>query len=256
MSENTNKSPNQTLNLEVTKALPQDEVESARILFREGLIDEAKKTLFRILSHQPDFISAKKLLTQIEQVEMKELFLERASAARSRPPRFENTDRILESLNRDLGLELDLPHRSDEEQWSATAVENAKFSPREYLDLGIAFFEMECFADALRELLRAEKRIRIEQTFLDKTGIMVAALIAQCLVNLGKAFEAKTHLEPVLTEPDLKHEDKLNLYYAMGIVEQALESAPSAVGWFKKVLQIDPDFKDAQNRIRLLMNPK
>ena len=253
MSENTNKK----FDLEVTRPHDLDEVESARILFQEGLFEEAKKKLFRILSHKPGYPPAKKLLTQIEDVEMKDLFVEgRPSRSRGKTPKPENPDQVIEALERDLGLGSSSLGQGEEERWSAVSVKKEKFTPQEHLDLGIAFIEMECYADALRELLRAEKQIRIEQTFLGEVGVTVVSLIAQCMIPLGRAFEAKSYLEPVLIEPDLKHEDKLCLYYAMAMVELALDSKESALGWFKQVAHIDPDFRDAQMQIRLLIHKK
>jgi tetratricopeptide (TPR) repeat protein len=116
----------------------------------------------------------------------------------------------------------------------------------------VAFYEMGCFGDVLRELKRAEKKIRIEESFLGELGVSVVALYAQTLVKLGQAFQAKVYLEPILIEPDLLHEQKTILYYTMGLAEQALDEKKNAKAWFQKVAMTDPDFKDVQQRIRLL----
>ena len=120
-------------------------------------------------------------------------------------------------------------------------------------DLAVAFYEMGCFGDALRELRRAEKKIRIEESFLGELGVSVVALYAQTLVKLNQPFNAKIYLEPILLEPDLPHEQKIILYYTMGLTAQALEEKSNAKGWFQKVVASDPDFKDVQQRIRLLI---
>ena len=77
--------------------------------------------------------------------------------------------------------------------------------------------------DTIRELKRAEKKIRIEESFLGELGISAVALHADALVKLGHSFQAKIYLEPILVEPDLLHEQKIILYYTMGLAEQALE---------------------------------
>jgi tetratricopeptide (TPR) repeat protein len=248
---------NEKFTLEEPKALPEDEVESARILVREGLVEEAKKTLYKVLAYKPDFRPALEILKQIEAIELKELFRESPlGSSRKKNPVMEDIDSLIESLDRDLGLGLNADVASpdaNQEIWNAVVDSNsADLDSQARFDLGVAFYEMGCYADALRELYRAEKKIRIEQTFLGKTGLAVASLISQCLVQVGRAYEAKAYLEPILTEPDLKHEDKLVLYYSMGLTEQALGHPKNAIGWFQKISETDSDFRDVQIRLRQL----
>ena len=231
-----------------------DELESAKILIQENLYDEAKHVLFRLLTRTPDTQSfdnrrARELLKKIEEIEMKELY--------SKPSRsktkviLEDQDAVISKLESDLQLNVGDEKRSsmDDEQWIVRGVPS---SAKELFDLSIAFFEMGCFADALRELQRAEKKIRIENSFLGELGVSIVALTGQTLIQLGQAFNAKIYLEPVLLEPDLPHEQKVILYYTMGLIEQSLDDKTSARGWFQKVVVSDPDFKDVQQRIRLM----
>lgn len=253
MSENTNKST-EKFSIQEPKKLPQDEVESARILLREGLLEEAKKTLFRVLVQKQGFPPAVALLQEIEAEELKVIF--RDSGIQKKIPAREDPTEILGALERDLGI----GHEDNvicNEFWIASTQEGMPgLDAQERFDLGIAFFEMGCFSDALRELTRAEKKIRIEQTFLGDLGIAVAALRAQCLIELDRAFEAKAYLEPILVEPDLSHENKLNLYYVIGLSEQKLDHPQVAAGWFQKIADTDLDFKDVSTRLGNLLRPK
>lgn len=244
-------SKNPPFSLVETRLLPEDEVESARILLREGLVEESKRTLYRILTRKPDYRPAIDLLKQIETLELKELFREDGSgSSHKRLTAIEDVDALIDSLDRDLGLGLKTESESNQKElWNASAVD---LDSKARFDLGVAFYEMGCYADALRELHRAEKKIRIEESFLGETGLASVSLIAQCLVSLDRAFEAKAYLEPILIEPDLKHEDKLGLYYVMGLAEQALGQPKNALGWYQKINHSDPEFRDVQIKIRQL----
>jgi tetratricopeptide (TPR) repeat protein len=251
VSENANDSGEMPRSFEVTHTIPEDEVESARILMREGLAEEAKKTLYRLLAHQPQFSPALKLLKQIQDVELKALFEpdRRMAGPRKKPtPRYEPPEQVIEKLERDLQLDPEMEVQGDAERW----VVSQEVPHRERVDLAVAFFEMGCFADALRELTKVEKQIRVEKTFLGEEGVAVVAMIAQCLVQLNRAFEAKSKLEPILTETDLRHEDKLTLYYCMGLAEQALGHSEIALGWYQKISESDLDFRDVRVRIKLM----
>ena len=257
MSETTNKSV-EKFSIQASKKSPQDEVESARILLREGLIEEAKKTLFRVLVQRPEFPPALVLLQEIETLELREIY--RDSKKPSRIEVREDAEEVIEALERDLSLRIDDEGLCNE-FWIASVAEeppgpDAGLDARGRFDLGIAFFEMGCFSDALRELTRAEKKIRIEQTFLGDMGVAIAALRAQCLIELDRAFEAKAYLEPILLEPDLGHENKMSLYYAMGLSEQTLGHDSVAAGWFQKIAETDLEFRDVATRLGNLLRQK
>ncbi|MBC7395954.1 MAG: hypothetical protein H7333_00805 [Bdellovibrionales bacterium] len=231
--------------LEVTRLAPDDEVESAKILVQEGLIEEAKKLLFQILFLKPKHKKARTLLSQIQEKEEQQLLSHHSSYIRKKVL-VEDPHDIIQKLNHDLGLNLDTQSFDPSaENWHI----NAELSPRERYDLAVAFFEMGCFKDSMRELKYAEKAVRLEQTFLGEFGVAVVALYSECLVELDHTFEAKAYLEPILSEPDLKLEEKLILFYVMARIEESLGNTPSARGWFQKVIEVDQSFRDAQFRL-------
>ena len=232
-----------------------DELESAKILIQENLFEEAKHILFRMLTriNDPQSLShrrAKELLLKIETIELNELM---TKVSRANPTKnIEDSTSIITQLEKDLKLN----SFEEEEPLMENELWNVNESPTTAVglfDLAVAFYEMGCFGDALRELRRAEKKIRIEESFLGELGVSVVALYAQTLVKLNQPFNAKIYLEPILLEPDLPHEQKIILYYTMGLTAQALEEKSNAKGWFQKVVASDPDFKDVQQRIRLLI---
>lgn len=235
----------QKISIEATRLVPDSEVESAKILFQEGLFEEAKKLLFQVLIQEPAHRKARVLLDQIQNKE-EQLLLNSNTSKSTKKTATENQSEIIEQLNSDLGLELDAKHFDPEiENWHI----ETSLLPRERYDLGVAFFEMGCFKDAMRELKIAERCVRLEQTFLGEFGVSVVALYSECLVELGRTYEAKSYLEPILNEPDLKLEEKLVLFYVMGRVEHALGNSASAKGWFQKVLEVEPNFRDSNFRL-------
>src|SRR4051812_7771187 len=54
----------------------EDQYESARILANEGLVEEAKKVLRRIILLDPAHVAARKKLQEIQSQEMKNIFQE------------------------------------------------------------------------------------------------------------------------------------------------------------------------------------
>jgi tetratricopeptide (TPR) repeat protein len=236
-----------------------DDLESAKILIQENLLDEAKRTLFRLIAHHGDpasFVNlrAREMLQSIETIEMKNIHSWSGIRER-RKPRVEDADRLIEKLERDLQftIEEDPSSAVVAEQWAAV---DAMLTVRDLLDLAVGYFEMGCYPDAIRELKKAEKKIRIEESFLGELGVSIVALHAQSLIELGQAFDARIYLEPILLEPDLPHEQKIILYYTMGLAEQALENKNTAKAWFQKVKSTEPGFRDVDLRIRILeQNP-
>ncbi len=231
-----------------------DDLESARILIQENLLDESKRILFRMLTRISDTNSisyrrAREMLSQIEKIELDELMNKAPRGKRT--PRVEDPTRLIHSLEKDLSMEpidSEMPIM-EVEQWS---VVGERLTARELLDLAVAFFEMGCYGDAIRELKKAEKRIRIEETFLGELGVSIVALQAQALIELGQPFDARIYLEPILLESDIPHEQKIILYYTMGLAEQALENKISAKAWLQKVKDTEPNFKDVEQRLRHL----
>jgi tetratricopeptide (TPR) repeat protein len=231
-----------------------DDLESARILIQENLLDESKRILFRMLTRISDTNSisyrrAREMLSQIEKIELDELMNKAPRGKRT--PRVEDPTRLIHSLEKDLSMEpidSEMPIM-EVEQWS---VVGERLPARELLDLAVAFFEMGCYGDAIRELKKAEKRIRIEETFLGELGVSIVALQAQALIELGQPFDARIYLEPILLESDIPHEQKIILYYSMGLAEQALENKISAKAWLQKVKDTEPNFKDVEQRLRHL----
>lgn len=250
MSENTEEKPNPHFDIQEPKLSAKDEVESAKILVSEGLWDEAKRILHRVLISNPSYARAQSLLKEIQKTELDQI-LNRSQPSGSSGRRLDDPSRVLQRLERDLGIDFSAnEHGMDpkQENW----FHQTELSSIEGFDLAIAFFEMGCFRDCVRELELALKKVRVQETVLDDHGVAIVALKAEALLLMGEAFDAKVFLAEILIEPEISHESKLPLYYLAGRCEEALGWEGEARAWYLKVIEIDPMFRDANFRIRVL----
>jgi len=250
VAENTNENAGSRFSIQEPAATPDEDVDSAKILLQEGLLEESKKLLHKVLIHHPGFVRAVELLDAVRAEELN-LILNRTGTLRGTKGRPENPDAVIRSLEKELGVSLTGVEGGldpGRENW----VHSQRESPQQAFDLGVAFFEMGCYRDAIAELENALRSVRILQTELGELGVAAAALCAECMVGLGEGFAAKSFLLPVVNEPELGHEAKIPLFYMMGRAEEILGNQADAKAWFKKVVEVDPFFRDAGFRVRIL----
>jgi tetratricopeptide (TPR) repeat protein len=253
VAENTGKNTSAPFSLQPDPLPVEEELSSAKILFQEGLIEEAKKILHRILMVRPGHLQTQELLNQIHEAELVALFrvnpnpdLQRKARARA----FEDPDAVIRRLEKDLGIQIDHDVRGLDpsiENWNHPEVND----PHQAFDLGVAFFEMGCYRDAIRQLSGCVRKIRVTQTSLGEQGVAAAALCAESMIALGEAFEATAWLTPILNELDLSHERKVPFFYLMGRAQELLNHKNEAKAWYGKVLEVDPLYRDASFRVRI-----
>src|SRR5947209_8696859 len=63
----------------------EDRLQSAKILFNEGMIEQAKRVLHKILIESPHDFAARKALDDIHEVELKQIFSGAEEPRRRRP---------------------------------------------------------------------------------------------------------------------------------------------------------------------------
>lgn len=249
MGENTGKNSSPPQSLQVDPPTVEEDLASAKILFQEGLVEEAKKLLHKVLMVQGGHGQALEFLKQIQDSELSALF--RVTSDSSRKSRsFEDPDAVILRLEKDLGIHIESDGRGFDpsvENWNHPEVRD----PSQAFDLGVAFFEMGCHRDAIRQLSDAVRRIRVMQSSLGEQGVAAAALCAESMIALGEAYEATAWLTPMLNELDLTHETKISLFYLMGRAEELLNHRAEARAWYQKVMEVDPLYRDAPFRIRI-----
>ena len=241
-----------------------DQLESARILMGEGLLDEAKRILRKVVLADPHQVLARKRLDEIHEIELKQIF------GQSRPPRRTHRDveqeedlnsidseAIMRRLDEDLRLGIFDHERNGESQAAELSlfqdrVQMEKFAheldrelagstARDRMDIGIAFLEMGLYDLAIRQFNIASR---------DTVELLPAtALLSQALILAGRPFEATLRLGPILEDSEILPHTKIDFLYLMARACEGLKKTESAAQWYQQLLQTDPHYRDAEERM-------
>lgn len=239
-----------------------EQIESAKILQSEGLVEDAKKILRQVLIEDPSKLEAKKNLESIIVEEEKKVFQEvrinpyLEKAAPQRHYDMEEIALLIGDLERDLGLErsANIDHGSGQdiglviretEERIERAIGDASFQDR--IDLGIAFLEMGVpFA--------AERQLRISMQLCTQLSerIIGVQLLVEALLASQRATEIPGWIDPILAESELKEDARIHLYYLRARASQMVGRVPEAVDGFKTVFKLDPLYRDTKERLDYL----
>jgi tetratricopeptide (TPR) repeat protein len=235
-----------------------ERLENARILFNEGMLEEAKKELHQIIIADGTLLPARKLLDEIHEIELKQIFQSEVPRERSEggawlDPRRIDTEAIMERLDDDLKLGLNAPELSllaDKEAMKALSsqLDQALLgsTSQDRVDVGIAFMEMGLFEIASR-IFRVAAR-----TSSGVEARSASALLAYTLVLAGQAFEATLVIAPILQDGEATVGEKAEFFYLMGRAHEALGRPGQAIGWYRKSQETDPgyqSYRDTEERI-------
>ena len=241
-----------------------EQVASAEILLNEGLIEDAKKLLRRVILQDSGKHSAHKLLEQIHEVELKQIFgTEPAPRYRKKPEGNSSgldlidSEQIMRDLDKDLrlgvfddaeggdsslaSLSLFKNPKSLEEFADKIDVEYAESSARDRLDLGIAFTEMGLYELAIRQFRAAQRSADF--------AFPATALLAYAMILGGRAYEALLTMESTLGDSDLTAVEKIEFVYLTGRANENLKRFELAIQWYREVHSIDPDYRDHRERL-------
>ncbi len=228
---------------------------NAKILISEGLLEDAKKTLRRVLRAEPANLSARDRLEDVQKIEIKKLLGQDENtgggflrAKKKLEPSLEDGEMVALALERELG-----PEPRAEERFFANEADRDAFSknleflcagatPQDRIDLGIGFLEME-FYDIALQMFRAalaaepgERRAR--------------SLLATTWVAKGSGFEAMIEIEALVADQSAPESERIDYGYLAGRAQELLQNFEMAVRWYRAVLQIEPGYRDADDRMR------
>ncbi|MGM0596790.1 MAG: tetratricopeptide repeat protein [Myxococcota bacterium] len=110
-----------------------------------------------------------------------------------------------------------------------------------HLDLGLAYKGMGLYKQALEELKYAMED--------DQYETQARILAAKCKQAQGQPSEAANTLKYALHNQNIKEEEKLDVYYELGIIYNALEDKDEALYFFKKVARRNKSYRQVQNKI-------
>jgi len=245
-----------------------DELESAKILMGEGLIEEAKKILRRIILADSNHPAARQRLEEIHEIELKQIF-----GDDSRPTRRQRTDlknapdlskvnaeEIMRQLDQDLRLgvfeenvlgetlgasmSLFQDQQAMKEFGERIDRDMAAMSSSDRTDLGVAFLEMGLYDLANRQFKSASRD--------PEKNLAAVGLMAYSLILAGRHFEAKLGIEPLLGDTELSNEQKVDFFYLMGRSCEGLKKKAEALHWYTQTRQVDATYRDVQERMRFL----
>jgi tetratricopeptide (TPR) repeat protein len=228
---------------------------NAKILISEGLLEDAKKTLRRVLRMEPTSLAARDRLEEIQKIEIKKLLgqdentgggFHRAKKKKLEPG-LEDGEMVATALERELGPELGTEERFFTNEADRQAfLKNLELlcagaTPQDRIDLGIGFLEME-FYDVAIQMFRAalaaepgERRAR--------------SLLATTWVARGNGFEAMVEIEALVADQSAPESERIDYGYLAGRAQELLQHFEMAVRWYRAVLQIDPGYRDAEDRM-------
>jgi tetratricopeptide (TPR) repeat protein len=231
-----------------------DHLQSARILASEGILDDAKRLLRRILMADSSNVAARRMLEEIQDGELKQILAEGDGPRRRRPGRREpepsSVDVSAELVLRDLDRDLNLGMFDDRELAGFAEQMDRRFAASsviERVDIGIAFLEMGLFEVAIRQFQSAVARLDSEGGAPNER-VSATSLLAYALISGGRAFDATLELQGLLADDDLSREMKIEPLYLMARAYEALGRLDVARALFKQVIEIDPKYRDAKDR--------
>lgn len=236
----------------------EDQFESARILMSEGLLEEAKKVLRKIMIRDPGHIPSRQKLDEIHEIELKQMFGDGGSGRRNFGTTLRDGERadgvqasaeeVILKLEQDLQLGSAAPFElggSLDEQFGEFGDqvdhELSGATSRDRIDAGIAFLEMGLYGLACRQFQAASADLENRAAAL--------SLYAYSMILAGRHFEALMTLESALADPDLGEASRVEFVYLVGRAQEGLKRPDLALICYQTVSGWEPAYRDTEDRI-------
>ena len=116
-----------------------------------------------------------------------------------------------------------------------------------HYDLGTTYLEMELYDEAAAEFEIASRGTSF--------ALPSQEMLGYCFLRKGQIDLAIRELEKALTLPGHTEEDRLGIYYSLGIACGVTDRESDAIEYFQRILEIDANFRDTRSRLeRLVQN--
>lgn len=250
-------------------AVFDEELERARILFSERLLDDAKKIFRKILIKNPLHADAQQYLKEIQNIEIQELLSGDSSRRKIGDSEQEPVALTIDRLDKDLGLNLErfeyraVPsifktHQDEVDFTESLLTEQVpSLSVAQQIDLGIAFLEMALFYTAQKilewTLINLEQQVERapNDITLQSQRLSAAYLLGYSLILGGKAVDATIRLEPIARDLSLSEKQKIDFIYLMGVAFEQMQDNRKAKESFKRVMALNPKYRDVAERLKV-----
>lgn len=253
----------------ISSGSTEDLLQSAKILVNEGLLEDAKRVLRRIIVSDSENEIARQELNRIHEIELKQIFGEeerRPLRGKQLPPLQEfDSESVMRKLDQDLNLgvfsnaihsvsleQLSLFQDPDFFQGFYQQLEKDLQGSlaQDWIDLGIAFLEMDLFTIAARLFLGACRRIDVSDSNSREMELSATCLLALSLILSERPYEAISKIQPFLGDADLKQEQRVELFYLMGRTYESMSKIEPAYQFYRQVQELDSHYRDVDLRIR------
>lgn len=234
-------------------------IRSAQILIGEGLLDEAKKLLREVLRIEPENQLALSEQKKIQKTELDEILQLDPSS-----PRFEEiqSEEIVEKLKNDFDLEFSENDFSPEQDLYGSAGVDGFFkkikerlkdgSNRDFLDLGISFFQMGLLELSMR-LFQEVKRKSLSGSEINQNEFLESVyLLSVSLFQRKQYYQVLQELEFIVSDPVLSSEKKIPYFYLMARANESLKKYSRSIADYLEIIQIDPQYRDVEERLKKL----
>jgi tetratricopeptide (TPR) repeat protein len=260
-----------SIQVEAPTESSSDLIESARILVNEGLMDDAKKALHRVLISDPGNVAASQLLASIQVLELKQILggeeIRRPFGKNKDAKHLEvDVDVVLQQLDEDLSLGIFEENPALLSAGQLSLFQNPELlddfciqlekkligsSVQDWIDMGIGFLEMEFYTIAVRLLSGACRQLNSDSLEAIDLRLSATCLLAFSLILAGRPFEAAASIQPMLYDVEIRNENKVELLYLMGRSYELMKKINLALTYYDQVIAIEPNYRDVNRRIRL-----
>lgn len=219
----------------------QVDLQSAQVLLREGMLEEAKEVLLALRLRHPESAQIADLLHEVHDKELEQI-VERDPVPGSKATG-DDVVRILERLETDLELDL-VKGLGDDAQACQLIVRDLERSgsldSRTRIDLAIGFMGMGLFR--VVEMLLSQG---VDESF----QVAATCLKAEALLGRKRPFDAVLSLDHVVHNENLSLLERCNVLYLLGRSYEALGEGGLAKNWYQSVQELMPGFRDVSERL-------
>ncbi|MGE4578889.1 MAG: tetratricopeptide repeat protein [Desulfuromonadales bacterium] len=227
----------------------QSELEEAEFYLQQDLLDEAEQICQRLLTSDPSLEAA---LEKLGEIQSRRLLAAPAPAEEPEEGYFDLAAEIMDDGALDATEGMEGVDESDRFQFDGVFAEFKKGVDSQiggedaeaHYSLGIAYKEMGLLDDAIAEF---EKTMKNPARFVD--GITAKGI---CLAEKGSFENAEHTFKAGLANDGLDSEERISIYYELGLLYEVWGKPREAFECFKRVAAADSFFRNVSEKLSLL----